>query len=129
MPGSKDGNHDPSRRTFLKQMRWAPVLFVPAPICNPLFWAPGLHRLSTAQTPFPFSDMAFEPHYPAKSPLDEILRIAAPGGDEFTFEGYAVEIALCWGSGARTSSAAAGNRSFEQVCRSRDSIDFVYSNS
>ena len=101
MPGSKDGNHDPSRRTILKQMRWAPVLFVPAPICNPLFWAPGLHRLSTVQTHFPFADVAFEPHYPAKSPLDDVLRMAAPGGDEFTFERYAVEIAALLGEWSR----------------------------
>ena len=92
MPGLKDGDYDPSRRIFLKQMRWAPVLFVPAPICNPLF-ASELHRSSTAQTHFPFADVAFEPHYPAKSPLDDVLRMAAPGGDEFTFERYAAEIA------------------------------------
>ncbi len=71
-------------------MRWAPVLFVPAPICNPIFGS----RLYAAHVPHrPFADVKFGPHYPAKSPLDDVLRLATPGTDEFVFEGYAFEIA------------------------------------
>src|ERR1035437_4989558 len=92
MLGPKDGDHNPSRRTFLKQMRWAPVLFVPAPIHNPLFRT-GLQEIATAQaSKFPFADARFTPHYPAKSPLDDILRRAAPGTDEYVTEGYAFEL-------------------------------------
>jgi len=92
MLGPKDGNHNPSRRTFLKQMRWAPVLFVPAPIHNPLFRT-GLQEIATAQaSKFPFADARFTPHYPAKSPLDDVLRLAAPGTDEYVTEGYAFEV-------------------------------------
>src|ERR1035438_3371212 len=92
MLGPKDGDHNPSRRTFLKQMRWAPVLFVPAPIHNPLFRT-GLQEIATAQaSKFPFADARFTPHYPAKSPLDDVLRLAAPGTDEYVTEGYAFEV-------------------------------------
>jgi Flp pilus assembly protein TadD/peroxiredoxin len=92
MLGPKDGNHNPSRRTFLKQMRWAPVLFVPAPIHNPLFRS-GLQEIATGQTSkFPFADARFTPRYPAKSPLDDVLRLATPGTDEYVTEGYAFEV-------------------------------------
>ncbi len=85
-----------SRRIFLKQMRWAPVLFLPAPITNPFFRS-GLPRIAAAQTfHFPFADIhtdiRFIPHYPANSPLDAVLRLAAPGTDEYVTEGYAFEL-------------------------------------
>src|SRR5207237_4909143 len=34
------------------------------------------------------------PHYPAKSPLDDVLRLLVPGSDEFVSEKYAFEIGL-----------------------------------
>src|SRR5712664_1070527 len=80
-----------SRRTFLRGMRWAPVLFLPAPTrAFPLgakFAAPP-----RAIHPFSFADLRLTPHYPAKSPLDDVLRLVAPGSDEFVTEQYAVEI-------------------------------------
>jgi len=88
----KDENQKASRRTFLKQMRWAPVLFLPAPINGPLIRS-GLRRIAAAPaTRFPFAEVPFTPHYPAKSPLDDILRLAAPGTDEYITEGYAFEL-------------------------------------
>ena len=42
---------------------------------------------------FPFADYRLTPHYPAKSPLDDVLRLVAPGSDEFVTEKYAFEIA------------------------------------
>jgi hypothetical protein len=86
-----------SRRIFLKQMRWAPVLFLPAPVMNP-FVRSGLPRIA-APIPyhFPFADLHTDtpvaPHYPANSPLDAVLRLAAPGTDEYLTEGYAFELA------------------------------------
>jgi tetratricopeptide (TPR) repeat protein len=72
-------------------MRWAPVLFVPAPMrAFPLgakFAAPP-----RAIHPFSFADYRLTPHYPEKSPLDEVLRLVAPGSDEFVTEKYAFEI-------------------------------------
>ncbi len=42
--------------------------------------------------PFPFSDLRLKPRYPAKSPLEDVLRLVAPGSDEFVTEKYAFEI-------------------------------------
>src|ERR1700694_1354481 len=93
MPDPKNGNQNASRRTFLRQMRWAPVLFLPAPIHSPLIRS-GLQRIAAAQAShFPFAEVPFTPHYPAKSPLDDLLRRAAPGTDEYVLEGYAFEVA------------------------------------
>ena len=36
-------------------------------------------------------DVRFTPHYPAKSPLDEIF-VCAPGTDEYIVEGHAAEL-------------------------------------
>ena len=92
MLGPKDGNHGASRRTFLKQMRWAPVLFFPAPIHNSFFRS-AQQGIPAIEIPrFPFAEVPFSPHYPSKSPLDDVLRLAAPGTDEYVTEGYAFEI-------------------------------------
>src|SRR2546422_130423 len=92
MPDPNNGKHSASRRTFLKQVQWAPVLFLPAPICSALI-RPGLRRNAAVNTPkFPLASAAFVPHYPAKSPLDDLLRLAAPGTDEYVVEGYAFEL-------------------------------------
>src|SRR5690348_4377388 len=81
-----------SRRTFLRGMRWAPVLFVPAPMRG--FPFAGKFAAPPRAIPsFPFADYRLTPHYPAKSPLDDILRLVAPGSDEFVSEKYAFEIA------------------------------------
>jgi Flp pilus assembly protein TadD/peroxiredoxin len=66
------------------------MLFLPAPLMN--FRSrpqriPAVHADSLA-----FTDVRFTPHYPARSPLDEILRLAAPGTDEYIVEGYAYEL-------------------------------------
>ena len=92
MPHRHDEDQTISRRIFLKQMRWMPVLFLPAPVSSPLIRS-GLQRIAAAKaSPFPFSDVRFTPHYPAKSPLDDILRRAAPGTDEYVTERYAFEL-------------------------------------
>src|SRR5450631_474766 len=92
MPHRPDEDQTISRRIFLKQMRWVPVLFLPAPVSSPLIRS-GLQRIAAAKaSPFPFSDVRFTPHYPAKSPLDDVLRLAAPGTDEYVTEGYAFEV-------------------------------------
>ncbi len=73
-------------------MRWAPVLFLPAPIHNSIFRsAPrGLPALEIPH--FPFAEVTFSPHYPAKSPLDDVLKLTDPGTDEYVTEAYASEI-------------------------------------
>jgi Flp pilus assembly protein TadD/peroxiredoxin len=92
MARQEDEDQAFSRRTFLKQMRWAPVLFLPAPLYSSPF------RPLVAETPgdrnsaFDFADFRVTPHYPAKSPLDDVLRKVAPGTDEYITERYAFEI-------------------------------------
>jgi tetratricopeptide (TPR) repeat protein len=92
MPGQKDRNYIASRRTFLKQMQWAPVLFLPAPMDGRLFRPRPGQIAATQPSAFPFADFRLTPHYPAKSPLDDVLRLAVPGTDEYVTEGYASEI-------------------------------------
>jgi Flp pilus assembly protein TadD/peroxiredoxin len=90
MKGSRVG-HNVSRRTFLKQISCAPILFIPASFQSPLISRPqAVFSASTAH--FPFADVQFVPHYPEKSPLDDVLRLAAPGSDEYIVEGYAAQI-------------------------------------
>jgi Flp pilus assembly protein TadD/peroxiredoxin len=80
-----------SRRKFLKGMRWAPVLFIPAAMGG-LPFRPLLSGKSRAQFAFPFDDVRLTPHYPTKSSLDDVLRLVTPGADEFVTEKYALEI-------------------------------------
>jgi tetratricopeptide (TPR) repeat protein len=81
-----------SRRTLLKTMGLAPVLLRPAPFYGllPLFGQPDV--LPNQSPGFPFSDVRLTPHYPAKSPLENVLRLVAPGSDEYVTEKYASEI-------------------------------------
>jgi len=109
MARHKDENHI-SRRTFLRGMRWAPMLFVPAPV-RAFPFAAKFAAPSRALHSFPFADYRLTPHYPAKSPLDEVLRLVAPGSDEFITEKYAFEIAQRlkdWTQGLKAAPPALG---------------------
>jgi len=81
-----------SRRALLKGMGLAPILLRPAPFygSSVLFGAP--EAVPGRDPAFPFSDIRLTPHYPAKSPLADVLRLVAPGSDQFTTERYAFEI-------------------------------------
>ncbi|HZQ95539.1 MAG TPA: FG-GAP-like repeat-containing protein [Candidatus Sulfotelmatobacter sp.] len=73
-------------------MRWAPVLFLPAPFKDGVLNT-RLGETYAARVPhFPFADARFMPQYPEKSPLDEIIRLATPGTDEYVLEGYASQL-------------------------------------
>src|SRR5882762_3896139 len=109
MARHQDENHIPSRRTFLKTMRWAPALFLPAP-----FHASPFH-LGLLQTPgdrspsFSLADARLAPHYPTKFPLDDVLRLVDPAADEYVTEKYAFEITRLlddWAQGLRSSPPA-----------------------
>jgi len=94
MPHRNDEDQSMSRRLFLKQMGWAPVLFLPAPIASPLIRSRA-RPIAPAQLPsFSPVDVRLSPHYPTKSPLDDVLRRAAPGTDEYVTEGYAAELLM-----------------------------------
>ena len=106
--GSKAGTRIPSRRTFLKQISWAPVLFVPAPIRSS-FLALGSRPNHASPPPqFPSPDIHFIPHYPDRSPLDSLLSLATPGTDEYVIEGYASQLMSLleqWSDALRTNPA------------------------
>src|SRR5258708_19486972 len=91
MAHHKDEKHV-SRRSFLRGMRWAPMLFVPAPM-RALPFGAKFATSPRAIPSFPFADYRLTPHYPAKSPLDDVLRLVVPRADEFVTEKYAFEIA------------------------------------
>src|SRR5271163_485068 len=64
-------------------------------------WASGHERF-----PFALSDALLTPHYPAKSPLEGVLRLVAPGSDEYVTERYAFEIGTLlqrWSEALRAS--------------------------
>src|SRR5450432_959463 len=87
-----------SRRTFLRTLQSAPVLFLPAPLRG---W-PLEHSLAErAGLALPFADVRLSPHYPTKSPLDDLLLQAVPGSDEYVTEKYAFEIAQILGEWSR----------------------------
>jgi len=91
MKGFRDLDHSFSRRVFLEKMRWAPFLFLPAPLRGAPFKSVGAG--SSEHDAFaPIADFRLTPHYPAKSPLEDVLRLVAPGSDEYVTEKYAFEI-------------------------------------
>jgi Flp pilus assembly protein TadD/peroxiredoxin len=92
MKRQKDRNQAFSRRNFLRGMRWAPILLLPAPIQESALWPLHAETSSDCNSSFNYADFRVTPHYPAKSPLDDVLRKTVPGTDEYITEKYAAEI-------------------------------------
>jgi len=106
MASRKDENFT-SRRAFLKGMRWAPMLLLPAPL-HGLPVGPFFPRnIGDRRFSLPFADFRFTPHYPTKSPLEDILRQVVPGGDEYLTEKYAWEIMQLLGDWSQALKLAA----------------------
>src|SRR5271169_2794204 len=120
MSRHKNENHLLSRRTLLKGMGLAPLLLRPAPF----YGAPFLFGSPTVfpnQNPaFPFSDIRLTPHYPKKSPLEDVLRLVAPGSDEYVTEKYAFEIQSLLNQWSRTLKASANDHAV--LAKSLDSL-------
>jgi tetratricopeptide (TPR) repeat protein len=70
-------------------MGWAPLVLRAAPLHGS---ASLLGISGVDSTASPLFDVRFSPRYPAKSPLEDVLRLVAPGSDEFVTEAYASEI-------------------------------------
>ena len=81
-----------SRRTLLKNMGLAPLLLRPALFNGVAFSLDPLNTRPNQNPAFAFADVRLTPHYPIKSPLADILRLVAPGSDEYVTEKYASEI-------------------------------------
>jgi Flp pilus assembly protein TadD/peroxiredoxin len=74
-------------------MRWAPVLFLPAPLLgSPVRGLIPALPAEQNSALLPFSDFRLTPHYPSKSPLDDVLRLVLPGSDGYVTEKYVSEI-------------------------------------
>ncbi|WP_263351805.1 tetratricopeptide repeat protein [Acidicapsa acidisoli] len=74
-------------------MGLAPVILRPAPFFG-ASWLFDSSRTAAGQNPeFRYSDARLTPHYPAKSPLADVLRLVPPGADSYVTEKYAFEIA------------------------------------
>lgn len=78
-----------SRRNFLKAMGLAPLAFRPSPFSTFFAGARPGSGLPGAELDLSFR---LRPVYPARSPLEDVLRRVAPGSDEFITEKYASEI-------------------------------------
>jgi Flp pilus assembly protein TadD/peroxiredoxin len=79
-----------TRRGFLKSVSWAPALFLPAPFHSLTRLRLGI--LGSAVSALAPPAFHVTPHYPAKSPLDEVLRLVEPGLDEYITEKHAAEM-------------------------------------
>jgi tetratricopeptide (TPR) repeat protein len=95
-----------SRRELLKNIGLAPLLLRPAPLfgASRHFIAP--ENPLNSQGAFPFADIRVLPHYPAQSPLADVLKLVVPGSDQFVSEKYAFEIEFAmkqWSDGLKNS--------------------------
>ncbi len=68
------------------------MLFRPVPFyASSLLFGPR-ETLPNQGFKLAFADVRLTPHYPTKSPLEDVLRLVAPGSDEYVTERYAFEI-------------------------------------
>ncbi len=103
-----DGSHLSTRREILKGMALSPMAFAASSLlASPLRAAPVI-LASHRQGGVPFTDLRLTPHYPAQSPLADILALVTPGSDRYITEKYADEIGSVlkkWSNALRASSA------------------------
>jgi Flp pilus assembly protein TadD/peroxiredoxin len=98
-----------SRRALLRSMRWAPTLLLPSPLCSFPLDFHFLPRKSPFSSSLPFADFQLTPHYPAKSPLEDVLKLVEPGLDSYVTEKHCAEIAVLltrWSKDLKSSSPA-----------------------
>jgi tetratricopeptide (TPR) repeat protein len=74
-----------TRRDFLRAASWAPTAFAVAPFFP-------FRQQRTFIPRFAAADFRLSPKYPAKSPLEDVMRLVQPGLDEYVSEKYAFEI-------------------------------------
>src|SRR5271155_5148098 len=106
MPRHKNEKQLPSRRAVLKSMGLAPLLLRPAPFAGYSFIFCPPYGVPNRNAGLPFSDVRLTPHYPVASPLEDVLRLVAPGSDEYITEKYAWEIESLlkqWGRALKAS--------------------------
>jgi Flp pilus assembly protein TadD/peroxiredoxin len=119
MSHHKNGSHFLSRRNLLKSLGLAPVLFRPAAFYGSSFLLGRRATLLSQASDFSFADNRLIPHYPAKSPLEDILRLVPAGSDEYVTEKYAFEIGSLLNQWSRALEASA--RDLSALARFLDS--------
>src|ERR1700752_4640999 len=95
-----------SRRELLKGMGFAPLLFRQAPLFGVSRLLGSPQNPMDLQAVLPFADIRLSPHYPAQSPLADVLKLVAPGSDQYGTEKYAFEIESAlkrWGNALKSS--------------------------
>jgi Flp pilus assembly protein TadD/peroxiredoxin len=106
MSGRSDELSKLSRRALLKSVGFAPLLLRSAPLWGASILASPPPRAPGSAPSFPYADIRFKPHYPTPSPLADVLRLVAPGSDEYVTEKYASEIEALldgWGRSLKVS--------------------------
>src|SRR5580692_7261692 len=99
-----------SRRSLLKTMGLASLVLRAAPLHGSSF-AFGLPAsLASDRSTLPLSDVRLTPRYPAKSPLEDVLRRVAPGSDEYVTEKSAFEIESLLRQWGQALQASVGDR-------------------
>jgi tetratricopeptide (TPR) repeat protein/peroxiredoxin len=68
------------------------MLFCPVPFHASSFLFEPRETPSSGTSGFSLTDIRLTPHYPTKSPLEDVLRLVVPGSDEYVTEKYAFEI-------------------------------------
>jgi len=67
----------------------------------------GISDPLNSNNPLPLVDFRLTPHYPAPSPLEDVLRRVPPGSDDYELEPFAVEIEAilrAWGASLKADS-------------------------
>jgi len=105
MSRRKTPDHSPSRRAFLKRVGIAPALLRLPPFCGSRLAFPFA---AIESQPLALADFRLKPSYPARSPLEDVLRRVVPGTDEFVTEKYAFEIEALLRSWSQSLKTAAG---------------------
>lgn len=78
-----------SRRGFLGSLRFAPALYLPAPLRLGRWLSLAASGKPSVVEP---ELLRLKPDYPDHSPLDGVLRLVAPGLDQFITEKYEAEL-------------------------------------
>lgn len=98
-----------SRRRLLKGLGFAPVLLHPSPFSGLSLLSAVLPEEGFPELPVDFTDRV-HPRYPARSPLEDVLRLVPPGSDEYGTERDAAEIGTIlarWGELLRSNELPA----------------------
>ncbi len=85
------------------------MLFFSAPLQSLVPRSAGAPAPGEKNAAFSFTEPRFTPHYPKKSPLDDLMRYVVPGTDGYITEKYASEIARLladWAKALRSSPPA-----------------------